>query len=740
MAMAAGLLAGLGRWCFRHRWWVLAIWLVAVVGGVLAAGPVFSGLKGGNGPRSLESVRAQQVLDESSDTGDTLYGEVDRVDPHTTGVRNAVTATAAQLAAVPGVAKVVTPYSGDPAAGIAIARDGHALLVAVKLRKLGDDAADTAAGAVLDKLRALRGSLVAAGQPDAQVLLGGDRLINDQADAQAQKDLSQAEEISLPITLVILVIIFGGLVAAGMPVLAAIVSVFAAMAVLLGFSYFTDLDQNAVTVVTLLGLGLSVDYGLLLVVRYREELGLGHPPEVAISRAWATAGRTIAFSALTVAAALTGLLLFGISGLATLGAAGVSIALVAMLSSLTLTAGLLGLARRRVRPSRRVARHTARYGDAAEVGFFAALARRVQRRPLTTALVTGIALLAAGFPLLSMKMHLDDIKTLPRSLESVRVADDLANRFGLAQTPAVTVVARTDAATLDAWARRWATAPGVARVAPAEQVAPNLSIVDIQATGTDPENAAARDLVLRIRADRPAGVESWVTGPAAVLDDVLGQLLHRLPLSLGVTLLTMVALLFAMTGSLVIPVKAIAMNVVSLGATFGVLSAVFEHGFLAGPLHVQTVDGIGPFVIVSVFAFAFGLSMDYEVFLLSRIKEYVDSGWDTATAVRRGLQHTGRVITSAALLMAIVFGCFVTGRIGNVQQIGLGLAVAVVVDATVVRCVLVPATMTLLGRWNWWAPVWLRRVHTRIGLAERRLPPVPVAAPEREPEPEPALS
>jgi RND superfamily putative drug exporter len=472
----------------------------------------------------------------------------------------------------------------------------------------------------------------------------------------------------------------------------------------------------------------------LLVARSREELGAGFAPDVAVGRAWATAGRTILFSALTVAAALTGLLMFGLTGLSALGAAGVSIALVAMLVSLTLTAGLLGFARRWIRPSKRAARRIARYGDAAEVGFFARLARGVQRRPLTVAVATGVALLAAGFPLLNTKFHLHDLSSLPRSLESVQVVDVLSDRFHQAPSPAVTVVARTDAATLDAWARRWVGTPDVTRVYPAEQVGPGLSIVDIDATG-DPEGPAAVRLVDRMRADRPAGAQSWVTGDAAILHDLLALIESRVPWAIGVTALAMILLLFAMTGSLVVPVKAMLMNVVSLGATFGVLNAVFEHGFGSGLLHTVKVGGIDPFVIVSVFAFAFGLSMDYEVFLLGRIREYVDRGFDTDVAVRRGLQHSGRIITSAALLMVVVFSCFVTGRMGTVQQIGLGLAVAVAIDATIVRCVLVPATMTLLGRWNWWAPAGLRRLHARLGLREHPLPPLASYAPRPEPEP-----
>jgi RND superfamily putative drug exporter len=254
-----------------------------------------------------------------------------------------------------------------------------------------------------------------------------------------------------------------------------------------------------------------------------------------------------------------------------------------------------------------------------------------------------------------------------------------------------------------------------------------MSTIALDASA-DPQGAAVRDVVDRMRADRPAGGTSWVTGDAAVLGDLMGLISEGLPAAVGITVLAMLVLLFAMTGSLVVPVKAIIANLVSLGATFGVLTAVFRFGFGADVLDTLTVGSLNPFVVVIIFAFAFGLSMDYEVFLLGRIKEYVDVGVPTDTAVRRGLQHTGRVITSAALLMVIVFGCFAAARIGNIEQIGLGLSVAVLIDATVVRCLLVPATMTLLGRWNWWAPAWLSRLQPRVALPDAA-PTEPAATP-----------
>jgi RND superfamily putative drug exporter len=711
-----------GRWCFRHWAWVLLIWAAVVAGGVAATGPLFERLGAGGVPPSAESVAAYEVLNEGNGSAGTIVAVVDGVDPAAGDVRAAVTATAARVAGIAGVAAVDHPFDPrlpPPAAGRLVARDGRAVLVAVTLTAMERAGADATARAVADELHRLADAL----PPPGTVEVGGGPVQRMQVNQAVQRDLQRAELISLPLTLVVLILVFRGLVAAGLPVLTAAVSVAAAMAALLGFSTFTEVDTDGVTVVTLLGLGLSVDYGLLLVARYREELLRGFAPDVAVARAWATAGRTILFSALTVAAALSGLLMFELPALRALGSAGVSIAVVCMLGSLTFAAALIGMLRRWIRPSRRERRALAAGtldGTESERGFFARLGRFVQRRPLLVAALTTAALLAAGTPLLTAGVRLPGLEGLPRSIEAVRVADDLASRFGRPAAPGITVVVRGDAATLDTWAAGWRGEPAVAVIRPAEG-RNSIASVAIDLAG-DPQGPAARDLVERMRADRPPATESWVTGNAAVLIDLLGIIRAGLPAALAVTLLAMIALLFAMTGSVVVPVKAILANIVSLGATFGVLAAVFGEGFGADLLDTLTVGALSPFVSVAVFAFAFGLSMDYELFLLGRVKEYVDAGTDTDTAVRRGLQHTGRTITSAALLMVAVFACFAAAEIGNVEQVGLGLSVAVLIDATIVRCLLVPATMTLLGRWNWWAPAWLARLHARFGLRDARLP------------------
>jgi RND superfamily putative drug exporter len=457
---------------------------------------------------------------------------------------------------------------------------------------------------------------------------------------------------------------------------------------LLGFSNFIDLDADIVSVVTMLGLALCIDYSLLLVARYREELTAGYPPAEAAERTWAKAGRTIAFSALIVISGLAGLFCFDEARLRAMAAAGISATVVALVSALTLTAALLHVFRRWIKPAKK----------AKEGVFFARLARAVQRRPLIVAVVTMAALAALGAPLLTATVKLPDMQGLPRSIESVRVADALASRYGDNNNPAIVVVARVAPSTLDTWAGKWRDA---ATAGKAEEVSPGLSRIAFSVAG-DSQAAPARDLVMRMRADRPAGGQSWVGGDSAVIVDLREKLAAGLPYALGVIVLAMFVLLFLMTGSLVVPLKALLMNFVSLGASFGILAGVFEHGWLAGPLDTLTIGGLDPFVVLLVFAFGFGLSMDYEVFLLSRIKEQVDAGHSTEVAVQRGLQQSGRIITSAAALMLVVFGFFAAAHIGDIEQIGLGLFVAVLVDATIVRCLLVPATMSLLGRVNWW--------------------------------------
>lgn len=681
--------------------------------GSTAIGPLFAGMGDVNQLKGTEVGAAADAIEAGLDRGVQYTVLVDDIDARADTAQSTLQRAITDTAAMPGVKEVSDPD---------IATDGRAAAITVTLEK-----SDHQYQPFTDsKTRMQRLTEELSG---STVRFGGGELLGDQSNEAIQDDLNRAEWLSLPLTLIVLVLVFGGIIAAGLPILAAVGAIMASTGILLGFSGLIDLDANAVTVVAILGLGLSIDYALLLVARFREELVGNDDREEALRRAWSTAGRTIMFSGLTVAAALTGLLAFNVGRLQGLAAAGIATTVVAMLAALTLTAALLGLAGKRVKPSKRqlaryAAMQAAREGAGKdtmarelESGFFARLARATQRRSLLLVLGCIAVLLAMASPLLHVTIKDPQLEGLPRTIEAVQVADELSTRFGQTTQPAVRVLARTDPATLDAYVAKWRSDPAVQRVEEANQITAGLSSVVLAVRG-DGQGKDARALVERLRADRPAGYESWVIGDAAKLIDLNQRLVSGLPLAIAITAVAMIMLLFLMTGSLVIPLKAIALNLVSLGATFGVLVAVFQDGWLAGPLDTLTVGGLSPFVILIVFAFAFGFSMDYEVFILGRIKEYVDSGEDSNTAVRHGLQKSGWIITSAALLMLIVFAVFAAAKVGQIEQIGLGLFVAVLLDASIVRCLMLPAMMTLLGRAAWWAPGPLKRFHRRHGLRE----------------------
>ena len=685
----------IGVWCFHRRLPVVGIWLLVMVGGAVAIGPLFAGMGDTTTLSGTETGRAQSVIDGSIDHGEQFFAVVDGID---TGSAETTAALSDAVTAVRGITGV------QDAQGPVASGDGRAASIFITLAP-----AESQYQPFTDTQTRL--TELSAALPGATVSFGGGDLIGDDANAAVQDDLRNAEIYSLPMTVLLLLIIFGGVAAAALPAVAAIATMLGATAVLLGFSSVVTIDANAITVVTLLGLGLSIDYGLLLVARFRDELTRTGDRIEAVAAAWHTAGRTIGFSALTVVAALAGLLAFDVGELRALAAAGIATVIVGMLAGITLTAALLGFVGRWIKPRRR------HHHTDAESGFFAGLARRTQRRPWLTLAGCAVVLLGLAAPLLHVIIKVPQLEGLPRTLESVRVADVLDQRFGISSQAGVAVLARTDPATLDTYAQRWTADPQVTRVEPAGAVGTDVSIVVFDVDG-DGQGAGAQALVDRLRQDRPTGYESWVTGDAARLMDLQDRLVEGLPLAVAIVVLSMLVVLFLMTGSVVVGVKAIVVSALSLAATFGVLTAVFQDGVLASPLGMLTVGGLSPYMIVIVFAFAFGLSMDYEVFLLARIKEFYDAGESPDAAVRHGLQRSGRIITSAALLMLIVFACFATADIGALQQIGLGLFVAVLIDATLVRCLLSPALMTVLGRAAWWAPAPLRRLHDRFGLHE----------------------
>jgi RND superfamily putative drug exporter len=547
-------------------------------------------------------------------------------------------------------------------------------------------------------------------------------------------DLRTGEGIALPISLLVMVLVFGGFVAAGMPLAGAIASIGGALASLYGFSRLIELDATVVNVVTILGLGLCIDYGLLIVSRFREELHTldrqrathddpeagRRDVEVALGRTVAHAGRTVLFSALIVGISLSGLLFFQPTILRALGAAGVSAVAVALLVALTFVPAMIGLAGHRLAepglPTRVPGLHAllARLGDVAPpAGVFSRLAGRVQRHPWLVALVVVAALLGLAAPALSLRMTSSGTELLPRGADQRTFFDQLDQRYPAIADPEVVVAAQADLGQVQAWASQVATVPGVASVAPPEQL-DGLVTLGVHVDG-DAAGRTATRVVQHLRSDRPE-FPTWVLGQAAGEIDYSAAIRSRAPVAAGLVVLATFVLLFLMTGSVLVPLKALVMNVVSLGASLGVLVLIFQNGHLESLLGFTSTGAIESTIPPLVLAFGFGLAMDYEVFLLSRIKEEHDASGDNDVAVVRGLQRSGRIITSAALLVVIVFAGLIAGQLLVVKQTGVALAAAVAIDATLVRMLLVPATMTLLGEWNWWAPPPLRRLHARFGL------------------------
>jgi RND superfamily putative drug exporter len=679
----------------------MAMWAVLFVVGIAIGSQVFGQLKDSSGAPGNESIKGLELMDDASTHGASVTALVDApVDDAST--KAAVLAAASKLEQLPDVTHVTTAYDViDPRLR---ASDGHASLMLITVKKTDTDdpmAAHEQVGAIRD---ALAGT--AAGD---DIKVGGPLAFSRDSMTQTSKDLLMGEAIALPILLIALVFVFRGVRVALIPLASALVTVAGAMLLLLGSTHVMDVGSYAIDVVTLFGIALAVDYSLLMANRFREERAAGADVETAASHATRAAGRTITFSALTVIASLAGLFAFGDPTFTSLAIGGIATVVIALLSGLTLVPALLaGAADHLGKLPRQVA------GE----GFFGRLAKRVQRRPLIVAVATSAALIGLALPFFGVVFSNGDPRTLPRSADSRQVADELASDFSAKQADPVVVVGK--AASSDprvaAYADKVKQLPGVAAVSIETGLRGNVSAINVVPDGSV-QGPVAQRLVADLRDDRPA-YESYVTGQAAALVDFKHQIWTHLPYALGLIALATFALLFLMTGSVLVPIKALVMNTLSLGATFGALVWVFQDGHLSGLLGFESFGAIEVWVPVVVFVFAFGLSMDYEVFLLSRIKECYDECGNSDNAVANGLQRSGRIITSAAMLVLIVFLGFAAGKSLGIKEMGLALAIAVVVDATIVRCLLVPATMTLLGERNWWAPAPMRKLYDRFGLKE----------------------
>ena len=749
----------LGRFLYRRRRRVLvAAGLFVAVAAVWGTG-VFGALSGAGfetpgSETSRAAARTEQAFGRHETDVVALYSSPTMTvdDPaFRAAVRGALSRLPAEY-----VAGAVTYW--DTGAPSLVSADRHATYAAVQLAGGGEGARDDAYTAVKDRFAA----------PGLTVRLGGPAAVNHDINAQVSRDIGRAESLSMPLLLILLLVVFGSLVAAGTPLLVGGLAILGAFTALRLITLVTGVSVFAINIVTMLGLGLAIDYALFMVGRFREELERQPGVEAALARTVATAGRTVAFSGLTVAISLGGLLLFPQMFLRSMGFGGIAAVLIAMLAALTVLPAMLAALGTRVNalrfrwPRRRATgpapgdatgpasgdatgpasgdatrpasgdatRDAAR--DAA--GPWYRVARSVMRRPVLYVAGIVVVLISLGLPFRHVVFGGVDARALPTGTESRVVSETLDRDFVRnATTPIDVVVSGAAPAEVTRYVKRLDALPGVTR---AEVVGTARGTARIAVHhAADPISEQARDLVGAVRsAPSPAGAEVLVGGATAWQVDLLDSLGRTLPwTALFVGLVTLV-LLFLAFGSLVLPVKAVLMNLLSLSASFGALVWIFQDGHLSGVLGFTptgTVEATQPILMLAI---AFGLSMDYEVFLLSRVREQWDLTGDNTGAVATGLQRTGRIITSAALLLVVVIGAFSTSGITFIKMIGVGMIIAILIDATVVRALLVPATMRLLGRYNWWAPGPLARFWERYGHREVAPPPPPPAAPAH-PEP-----
>jgi putative drug exporter of the RND superfamily len=575
-----------------------------------------------------------------------------------------------------------------------------------------------------------------------EVAIGGPEAIGTEIGSTVESSLGRAELIAVPLTLLLLLFVFRSVIAASLPVLIGMMAIMGTFLVLFVLGSITDVSIYSINLTTALGLGLAIDYSLFIVSRYREELHRGLSVEDAVVRSIETAGRTVTMSALIVAVSLSALLIFPMYFLRSFAYAGIAVVLLAMASAVLTLPALLASIGHRIdsrRTRRRVAAGEATPAGSEADGFWHRIASAVMRRPLPVALGVAALLLVLGAPFLHLSAGLPDERVLPESSEARQVSERIQTGFegDSAQTFPIVVEDSPDDDAVDSYARQVSQIDGIARISgPSGTYQDGEPVIDGSAT-SDPaafvsddgavrfevvpdvelQSAEGERLVESIR-DVDAGFPTLVGGSAAQLVDTKEALTRLLPWALLIIAVTTIVLLFAMTGSVLIPVKAVVLNMLSLTATFGAMVWIFQDGHLSGLLGFTATGRLDATTPILMFCIAFGLSMDYEVFLLSRIKEEYDATGDNTASVALGLERTGRIVSAAAGLLAITFLAFGTADVSFLKLFGVGLALAVVMDATVIRGLLVPAFMRLAGRANWWAPGPLRRLHRRIGLHE----------------------
>jgi len=683
--------------------------IVAAVAGVFGTGVAKHMSPYGADDPATESVQATNEFEHAAgrqiDPG--IVALVSSGNVQSSAARQRVEQVASELRAQPHVAGAVSYYdTHDPAM---VSRDGRSTYVVAYFKPFSDRQLKDDAQRIEDRFASQR-----------DVKLGGQQIANAQANTQVGHDLAKAELLAFPFIFLLSLVFFRSLVAALLPPLLGGMAIVVTFLVLRIVASFADLSVFALNFVTGMGLGLAIDYSLFMVSRYREEAATSGFGADALRRTLQTAGRTILFSSLTVAAAVASLAIFPQRFLYSMGIAGAAVALVAATLALVVLPALLALLGPRVNAlaPKRLQRAADRDARPAESGAWYRLSRFVMKRPGRIAFLSATLLIVLGLPFTGIKFTTVTASVLPQSASARQVDAALSRDFPPNRTAPLEVVVRAPAASAEtrALAARIRTLPGVSGIARPQAAGANLSLLAVAPVDA-PLSEPTKQLVRNVRAIQ-APVHLGVAGQTAAYLDLEHSLGAHLPIVLAVIVASTLIILFLFTGSVVLPVKAVLMNVLNLSAVLGLLVLIFQDGHLEDPLSFTSQGALDATQPIFLAAVAFGLATDYGVFLLSRIKEARDGGASDSEAVAIGLERSGRIITAAALLFAVAIGAFATSKLVFIKELGVGTALAVLIDASIIRALLVPSLMELLGRWNWWAPRPLRRLHDRIGLRE----------------------
>jgi RND superfamily putative drug exporter len=683
--------------------------IVAAVAGVFGTGVAKHMSPYGADDPATESVQATNEFEHAAgrqiDPG--IVALVSSGNVQSSAARQRVEQVAGELRAQPHVAGAASYYdTHDPAM---VSRDGRSTYVVAYFKPFSDRQLKDDAQRIEDRF---------ASQSD--VKLGGQQIANAQANTQVGHDLAKAELLAFPFIFLLSLLFFRSLVASLLPPLLGGMAIVVTFLVLRIVASFADLSVFALNFVTGMGLGLAIDYSLFMVSRYREEAATSGFGADALRRTLQTAGRTILFSSLTVAAAVASLAIFPQRFLYSMGIAGAAVAVVAATLALVVLPAVLALLGPRVNAlaPKRLQRAADRDARPAESGAWYRLSRFVMKRPGRIAFLSATLLIVLGLPFTGIKFTTVTASVLPQSASARQVDAALSRDFPPNRTAPLEVVVGAPAGSAEtrALAARIRTLPGVSGIARPQAAGANLSLLAVAPVDA-PLSEPTKQLVRDVRAIQ-APVHLGVAGQTAAYLDLEHSLGAHLPIVLAVIVASTLIILFLFTGSVVLPVKAVLMNVLNLSAVLGLLVLIFQDGHLEGLLSFTSQGALDATQPIFLAAVAFGLATDYGVFLLSRIKEARDGGASDSEAVAIGLERSGRIITAAALLFAVAIGAFATSKLVFIKELGVGTALAVLIDASIIRALLVPSLMELLGRWNWWAPRPLRRLHDRIGLRE----------------------